>query len=247
MCWETDSTRNHLDEHHFRSRTTEDSFDTFLFRQELCKRFELINRNMPQHLDRLHSPPCGYHIAEGLLFTKNVEGPIVECGCFKGAMTAKMSILCKAMGKELYVFDSFQGLPHDELFNDGINKWRKTQFSCPRNEVEAAVRKYGEIEVCHFVEGFFENTLQDYDLKPSMVFIDVDLTTSMRTCTEHFWPRLVGPRFYSHEARIKEYVEALLDRQWWNDKFGRDPPPHVGCGTGFPDAPALCYLKKNYN
>jgi hypothetical protein len=189
-----------------------------------------------------------------MLLTQNIPGPIVECGCFKGAMTAKMSIICNELGKELYVFDSFKGLPHDEPYYHtpyagtqrfkGEFVWRKGQFSASKKEVEDNVLKYGEIDVCTFVEGFFEDTLHEYELKPSMVFIDVDLTTSMKTCVKHWWPRLVGPRFYSHEAQIAGYSEALIDKQWWNVTMDCEPPPHVGCGTGFIDAPALCFLQK---
>lgn len=247
--WETDLTRYPLDGHHFRSRATEvRGFDTFLFRQEIYRRFLIIDEDMAPHVSRLHGPPCAYHVVEGMLLARNIPGPVVECGCFKGAMTAKMSIVCKAMGKKLYVFDSFQGLPHAEDFvhyTDGKGTWSKNDFSGSKDEVEANVRKHGEIDVCHFVEGFFSDTLHHYDIKPSMIFIDVDLTTSMRTCVEHFWPRLAGPRFYSHEAQITTYADALLDKQWWNDKLGCNPPPNIGCFTGFPDAPALCYLKKN--
>src|SRR5690606_5508207 len=41
----------------------------------------------------------------------NVKGAVVECGCFLGGSTACLSIICAAVGRELIVYDSFEGLP----------------------------------------------------------------------------------------------------------------------------------------
>jgi hypothetical protein len=162
-------------------------------------------------------------------------------------MSAKLSILAKELGKELFIFDTFSGLPAGEDFiskKDIPGKWLKGQFCGTKDEVKRNLEKYGEPDVCHLVEGRFEDTLVDYDIEPSFIFIDVDLVASMQTCIKHFWPRLKGPRFYSHEASIKNYASALLDRDWWNKELLQNPPSHVGVGTGFSDAGALCYLLK---
>src|SRR5262249_21421141 len=41
----------------------------------------------------------------------DVQGDVVECGCFKGAMTVNLSIVCQLTGRRLKVYDSFEGLP----------------------------------------------------------------------------------------------------------------------------------------
>lgn len=247
MDWELDPERIKLNRKHFARRATNIGLDTQQFRHDLALLFDKVDRNVKC----LHGPACGHHIAEGFLKTVDIPGPVVECGTFKGGMAAKLSILCKIFGKQLYVFDSFQGLPHDEPCTDLALEegeslaWRKGWFTGYRPEVENSLKYYGKEEVCTLVEGWFEDTLHLHDIKPSFIFIDVDLVSSMRTCLEYFWPRLQGPYFFSHEATIKEYTEALLDKEWWNEKLGCDPPTHVGVGQGYMDAPHLCRLNKS--
>src|SRR5690606_19018518 len=44
----------------------------------------------------------------------NEPGVLVEAGCFKGGSTAKLSLLAELAGRELVVFDSFEGLPDND-------------------------------------------------------------------------------------------------------------------------------------
>lgn len=41
----------------------------------------------------------------------SVKGAVVECGCWKGGATVNLSLICKLTGRELKVYDSFEGLP----------------------------------------------------------------------------------------------------------------------------------------
>lgn len=251
MSWETDPDRRILDLEYFVERATGENFDgnhppdSKQIRRNLALLFDRVDRNVQS----LHTPACSHHIAEAFLRVVDIPGPVVECGTFKGAMAAKLSILCKHYGKELYVFDSFKGLPHDEpcteLHTGDIGTWKKGWFTGHKPEVENSIKYWGCEQVTTLVEGWFEDTLHLYDIKPSFVFIDVDLVSSMKTCLEHFWPRLQGPYFFSHEATIKEYIEALLDKEWWSNTINCDLPSHIGVGTGYKDAFHLCRLNKS--
>ena len=53
------------------------------------------------------------------LLTRSVDGPMVECGCFHGGSSAKLSLVARILDKPLYVCDSFQGLP-PVTGNDGV-------------------------------------------------------------------------------------------------------------------------------
>jgi O-methyltransferase len=246
MSWELDPNRNHLDMDYFISRSANNPVDTNELRRRLALLFDRVDRNVKC----LHTASCGHHLAEAFLKTINVPGPVVECGTFKGGMAAKLSILCKVFNKKLFVFDSFKGLPHSEPCTDMLTgefaSWEKGWFTGHRSEVENSIKYYGYEEVTTLVEGWFEDTLHLHDIKPSLIFIDVDLVSSMRTCLEYFWPRLRGPYFFSHEATVKEYAEAILDEDWWRQKFNCSPPSHVGVGAGYPDAGHLCRLNKEF-
>src|SRR5262249_51234224 len=91
------------------------------------------------------------------------DGPLVECGCYFGGSTAKLSLVARATGRRLYVCDSFEGLPtvsemeasyrsisgHDNGFGQGQYK---AQIDLVRSNVE---RAGGDLSVCDFVKGFF--------------------------------------------------------------------------------------------
>ena len=43
-----------------------------------------------------------------------IKGAVVECGCWKGGTTTNLSIICNIVGRDLIVYDSFEGLPKPE-------------------------------------------------------------------------------------------------------------------------------------
>jgi O-methyltransferase len=169
-------------------------------------------------------------------------------------MSAKMSIMAEAVGKELIVFDSFQGLPHDEEFTKFkgewmqnqshdelvISNWKKGMFECSQETVRQNIEKFGVLEVTTLIPGLFEDTLHKHPCNPSFIFVDVDLIKSAWVCVEYFWHRLRGPRFYSHEFNFPSYAGAILNRLIWAERMGCSAPQYVQ----FRDAPHLAYLKK---
>src|SRR5690349_12423182 len=42
---------------------------------------------------------------------KETAGAVVECGTYYGASACSLSLICKEIGRELHIFDSFEGLP----------------------------------------------------------------------------------------------------------------------------------------
>jgi hypothetical protein len=38
-------------------------------------------------------------------------GVVVECGIWKGAWAANLSLVCRIVGRQLHIYDSFRGLP----------------------------------------------------------------------------------------------------------------------------------------
>ena len=72
----------------------------------MVARFEEIDATVPI----ASTPTDGLILAELLISSKGI-GDVVECGCYAGGSTAKLSIVAKALGKRVFVFDSFEGLP----------------------------------------------------------------------------------------------------------------------------------------
>src|SRR5215831_8146680 len=48
-----------------------------------------------------------------LQLPSTVEGKIVEAGCYKGSSSAKFSLAVQKANRELFIFDSFEGIPEN--------------------------------------------------------------------------------------------------------------------------------------
>lgn len=184
-------------------------------------------------------------LAEELLrVPRSLEGDVVECGCYSGASTANLSLACQLVNRKLFVCDSFEGLPaprEDEKYtlvgeSNEYYHWQEGEFAPERgfDQVRENVEKFGKIEVCEFVKGFFQDTLKDLDSNSLvLVFEDADLVSSVEDCLKHLWPKLQdGCRFYSHEPFSFEVMALFFDYRWWQEHLDSDPPGFVGSGAG---------------
>ena len=170
------------------------------------------------------------------------DGVIVECGSHKGASTSAWSLVADAMGRELHVFDSFAGLPdpgegddvHRKFGEDGTSEtYEMGMYEGSLEEVQQNIDRYGTLEPCTFHEGYFEETLPDYEDDIAFVFTDVDLQSSLETCLKHLWPQVVpGSYWFTHEAHQREIAWLFFDESWWNEHLRTDPPMLKGAGSG---------------
>ncbi len=78
----------------------------------MVSRFEEIDATVP-----IASTPTDGLILAELPVSGKGTGDVVECGCYAGGSTAKLSIVAKALGKRVLVFDSFEGLPSVDTHN----------------------------------------------------------------------------------------------------------------------------------
>ena len=94
-------------------------------------------------------------------------GCVVEAGCFKGGSTVKLSVVAKLVGRRLVVFDSFEGLPkHGEdhgrtIFGEQTG-FVPGLYAGALEEVTDNVRRFGEIDVCEFRKGWFDDTMPKF-------------------------------------------------------------------------------------
>lgn len=182
-------------------------------------------------------------VARVLSLPRELEGDVVECGCFKGASTASLSLACELTGRRLVVCDSFEGLPeiaaedvvHVSLHAGLYETYAKGEYKGALDEVRGNVERYGALGVCEFVKGYFEHTLHTLERPIAMAFLDVDLHASLRTCLIRLWPLLREQGYlYTHEAGQLDYVSLFFDRDFWREHFGCNPPGLIGAGSGLP-------------
>ena len=157
---------------------------------------------------------------------KDTAGAVDECGTYYGASACSLSLLCKAIGRELHIFDSFEGLPtpdardrrHLLLDERAVHVYEQGSWCGPFAAVEHNLTRYGAIEICHFHRGFFDKTLSDFHDPVCLTFCDVDLVTSLRTCLEYLWP-LLGDNcpFFTHEANHVPIAALFYSERLWGE------------------------------
>jgi O-methyltransferase len=169
------------------------------------------------------------------------EGCIVECGSYKGASTASLSLVAALCGRDFEVFDSFEGLPEPRAADRAhrvthwgeLHTYEEGGWEGTLDEVKANVAKYGAIEVCSFNVGYFAATLPEFERRTAFVFADVDLRESLETCLQYLWPLLDdGHSFFTHEAPHVEIASLFFDQDWWRNRVDERPPGLIGAGTG---------------
>jgi O-methyltransferase len=183
-------------------------------------------------------------VEEILRIPKSLKGDVVECGCFNGASTVNLSLACALTGRRLLVCDSFEGLPQPEdqekhdihAHSTDYYIWEQGEFSSDSGleGVKKNVAKYGNINVCHFVKGYFNETLKNLDTDNVVfVFEDADIASSVADCLRYLWPKLKdGCKFYCHEPWSIQVVSLFYNKQWWKDNLDTQPPGFYGSGFG---------------
>jgi len=212
----------------------------FLRKIKLIFRFKLNTKRIPTATNWLEHVRIATQI---LSIPPSVDGDIVECGCFKGGSSANLSVICGLTGRKLIVCDSFEGLPtpdesdskHYSVFRQGVDHYEKGFYKGALEEVKANIEKYGNIDACKFVKGYFENSLPGLEGQYVMAFLDVDLHKSLEDCLVSLWPLLKkGSYLFTHEAQDLAFVSKFFDKEWWRSTFDEEAPGLVGAGSGLP-------------
>lgn len=161
-----------------------------------------------------------------------VRGVVVECGCWLGGTTANLSVICDIVGRDLIVYDSFEGLPAPEP-GDQMGPQVKGSFKGAIDVVQDNVRRHGVIDRCTFRKGWFSDTLGDHAESIVMCFVDVDLKSSMHDCIVHLWPHLTeqGYLFFDEYVHLHN-CSLFFSERFWRDYLDTTPPGLMGTGTG---------------
>ena len=161
------------------------------------------------------------------------KGVVVECGCFRGGTTANLSLMCDVVGRELYVYDSFEGLP-PALEGDQYAEPDGAGFlSAGIDQVKAHVARHGAPDRCTFVKGWFADTVAHHKPPIVLMYLDVDYQASLRDCILGLWPKLTSRGYcFIDEFVYNDYCALFWSERFWSTYFDRTPPGLMGSGTG---------------
>lgn len=162
-----------------------------------------------------------------------IEGDVVECGCFRGGSTANLSLVCDIVDRRLVVYDSFAGLPAPQPGDIYANEMTEGGFTADLELVRATVTRLGRIGRCEFRKGWFEDTLPKHGTPIVLCFLDVDYQSSLRECVLNLWPHLTAKGYvFIDEYTLLDYCALFWSERFWREGFGATPPGLVGAGSG---------------
>jgi len=216
----------------------------FLFRRDVSIPFIARLRYVAQiysislHVWCVHTEEEILEIAAAILATPpELEGVVVEAGCYKGGSTAKLSLAARLANRRLVVFDSFEGLPDTDeppqrsILGESAH-FKGGLYRGAYAEVIDNVRRFGDVGRCRFVKGWFEDTMPGFAEDVVVGFLDVDLASSTRTCIKFLFPRLrVGGSLFSQDGHLPLVIDVLEDDEFWKHEVGRSKPPMDGLRT----------------
>jgi Macrocin-O-methyltransferase (TylF) len=177
---------------------------------------------------------------------KSLKGDVVECGCWDGHSTTSLSLACRLVGRKLFACDSFEGTPeprpgeeHEIRVSGGdhyIWEWEKGVCGAKGglDGVKRNMERCGDIGVCTFVKGYFEDALRALETDSIvLIFEDTGLRSSVEDCVRYLWPKLQeGCCFFSGDPNSINIVGLFYDVQWWKDNLNAIPPGFFGSGHG---------------
>lgn len=164
-----------------------------------------------------------------------IVGDIIECGTWKGGCAANLSLVCRIVGRKLKIYDSFEGLPEGESGDREAKGYKRGDYCGSLEEVKANIQRYGAIECCEFIKGWFKNTLPHLNTPVLLAFLDVDLEASLEICVRYIWPNLVDKGYiFLDEVVGVDYCALFYSEKYWSKYFNRTPPGLIGAGTGLP-------------
>jgi O-methyltransferase len=164
-----------------------------------------------------------------------IAGDVVECGTWKGGSATNLSLICRIVGRNLVIYDSFEGLPAGDPLDREAPGYQPGDYKGTVDEVKRNISRYGAAERCEFVKGYFQETLPSLSRPIVLAFLDVDLEASLATCVRHVWRNLVAGGFiFTDECVGTDYVALFYSERWWKENFAATPPGLIGAGTGLP-------------
>jgi O-methyltransferase len=195
------------------------------------QRYYQINslKKIQQKFKGFSMVPSGHYVENLLLCSRFIDkkGVYVECGVWKGGMTAGMASLL-GNGFEYHLFDSFEGLPPAQSI-DGASaiEWQNNTSSgafydnCKADKEDAAkAMKLSGAENFFLHKGWFDETLPQFKIESiDILRIDGDWYDSVMTCLKNLFPKvkeggiIIIDDYYTWDGCTKAVHDYLSETQ----------------------------------
>ena len=181
---------------------------TFYNEKERTELFKLIWEIKDENIIAANKDEA-YQIYISIKRTEKLKGSIAEVGVYKGG-TAKL--ICEVKGKkDLYLFDTFEGLPElSKIHDEPSPLLQKGKYAGSFESVKDYLKEYSNL---YIYKGLFPKTSKPIENKNfSFVNLDVDLYKSTMDCLKFFYPRMcIGGIIISHDYNTIKGVRKAVD------------------------------------
>jgi O-methyltransferase len=148
---------------------------------------------------------------------QNVPGAIVECGVLDGGTAALMAFGTAASGRNVHLFDAWEGLPEtSEQDGAGAKVWTGEVVGSPVR-VTAVLRKLKiKLSRVKFHRGWFDQTFPTADIPQiALLHVDADFYEPTRLIFQRWYPHVVSGGFiqiddYDSFAGCRRAVDEFL-------------------------------------
>lgn len=156
-----------------------------------------------------------WHMLNHVLWS-DIKGQIVELGCLSGRTAVVMgkTIEDAQSNKDLYLYDSFQGLPQPtkEDFGTPVDP---AAFRTTEEEVRSHFKEMG-VPMPFIIPGWFKDTLPTrLPLDIAFVHLDVDFYEPIKEALEAIYPRLSRGAIVViddyHDASLAAPIKSAYD------------------------------------
>jgi O-methyltransferase len=163
----------------------------FNFFQGLFKKYQSLTM-IAEELFIMNLDLCNHY--------KHLEGDYVECGVWRGGMSAAISEILNE-NKTVHLFDSFEGLPKaEEIDGKEALEWQKDIYSASYFNNCSAEENYArqamvlaKRENYRIYKGWFDQTLPDFkNQKIGILRLDGDWYSSVFVCLENLFPQVLN-------------------------------------------------------
>lgn len=123
---------------------------------------------------------------------KHVAGDVVELGCYRGETSVHIARELKGSGKQLFIYDSFAGLPPKSAEDQSPagEQFKAGELPVTKREVIERLKKAGFGEVRVKKAWFSDLASGDLPENISLAFLDGDFYHSIIDSLKLVWPKL---------------------------------------------------------
>lgn len=123
------------------------------------------------------------------VLSEGIKGDFAELGVWRGNTASVLAYFAAASGREVLLYDTFEGFDARDL--TGVDSNKSRSFFNTSLDIVNDVLGPG-ISVCQIVKGFFPESIREADRSRgfAVVSVDCDLYEPMVAALEFFYPRM---------------------------------------------------------